>query len=1724
MESNIRMLSAIKYFCNSSLLLAVLTMASEEVKVKLEEVCNFDTGSKSILNFKRCILCQEVDNKKSVVDKPRIASYEKIVIKSKFWSDQKDGKFQRKMCDAVAAETSVSLSKQKAFWHRECYSWYTNTTLENRTSRKRVKCENVEAAAESVDVCSSSKRSTRSSFALYDKNRCFFCQIDDASVPLYNLRSFQRSNLVCKAIEITGNEVLRIRFSSALDGHAGDMKYHAICMITNVDNVLSAADTKKQDVFVCDGRIYAAQQEILMEVENGIRTGSCYSMKNVTLSYIDICQQLGYVDDRKELSIRKNLKTLFQQEIDGVEFRQSARKNESEMVYSSLYNSKIMDASIKQMLADQKSNLGKIMEVAKIIRGTLLGHTSSLKDVFKVSEPFSKGDIPLELASLIRWILHGGALLDGSRRNVLDNETESLCNTLIRNIKTQRQMTYEPKDQEIAMFRSRVETNQSIGLALAVRMFGRQKSLVDILSKFGFIIDNKLCLRYETALANEVLMKMALDGCFIPANAKKSNIVQFHLDNCDFLEDGPTGKVTTHVLLLVGSQYSAERSFTSEPMEISPSKSLTLISNNFNALENCKKPSKADVVPSKSWKNFTCHGTKGLNKVTLSGYIHPWIVARSIANNAKIYKDELQLRLAIDFNQEIPIELQDTELTEHDNHSQANSVSLHDGSSSSVDIERIDVDNEMIEERENDSASEYPIHVGRPLKVKVLETTKYTPKLSETILSKLADVESLTLPTYSGYNAELMKSGSPDIEIANILMFPLIPGPASSYSAIYTSLKLAQSITTHVAYGSTKTIITLDLDLYERALQLRNSRDDLRDKFILRLGELHIVFAQCRAIGAFIENTGVDDAWIRSEVVGPNTVKQVLTCSHMKRALIVHEATVLALYQRYYDAVSCEFPQFFENVIMLVINLNKALESKDYRSISILHAQLTKVLEGEMLSGLLLDFEKERMSNYQLQLVKIYMRMFERLLLFIHATRSRNWALHLSSTEALIQDLESADRIKYGRLLPVYIAEMHALERSDPVVWKAFTNGEFAVQKTKIPFVALGMDHAGEQVNKLLKINGGLVGVSKNVNARNRFMITAPIIAEIATKAKQRCGLKTEKTEHHQLSKAYVQLQHDMVDRFNGIFESVNLNFHDKSDTSMRNFITNKVFSDDIIRDVLEFEQTGKKRYEKIVQERLKGDTDLFSTLPKLQLKLPRDGIKKVKAKIDGVLEDIKGYSNFFGRCAIVANQRDIDMKSIIGNYELDVVPRSVMTADGMLHPGDEDKSKIVEILTDGYSKKYTVTAIPSNKPKVAIFDAMVIVQKISALEKNKQITVKWGKDIADHFVKTILALSEGYEEIRVVFDHYKEDSLKQTTRESRGNSLLPHFLVSDTTPINTSLEKFLIGIKTKQELTEYLASKCERAFKEISVRYLISVSTRTFGNIECDQSHNHEEADTLMIWHAIHASKRKVNIVVFSPDTDVFCMLLAFKSKIKRDIYMQTSHHIISIGAVYRRLGPLKSIALLCLHALSGCDTCGRLLGKRKTSWMSIFMECSRKELEALISLQTDEPLSQINVLEELVCKLYCKTKSVKTLASARYHLFQQNGHQAGKLPPTSATFKQATLRAHYQLKVWTLSEVAMQNLPNPSDCGWYTMDGKTYMAKTYDAKIAPDDIMLLIKCNCSGKCNNGRCSCFKAKLSCTDLCHPKCSSECENIDHRRFSVEQDLTDDKELFESMTA
>ena len=58
----------------------------------------------------------------------------------------------------------------------------------------------------------------------------------------------------------------------------------------------------------------------------------------------------------------------------------------------------------------------------------------------------------------------------------------------------------------------------------------------------------------------------------------------------------------------------------------------------------------------------------------------------------------------------------------------------------------------------------------------------------------------------------------------------------------------------------------------------------------------------------------------------------------------------------------------------------------------------------------------------------------------------------------------------YARMTPVYLSQMFELKDKDQQTWEMMANGCFSVNKSEVPFTAIGDDHGLEQENRALKL------------------------------------------------------------------------------------------------------------------------------------------------------------------------------------------------------------------------------------------------------------------------------------------------------------------------------------------------------------------------------------------------------------------------------------------------------------------------------------------------------------------------------------------------------------------------------------------------------------------------------------------------------------------------------
>ena len=158
--------------------------------------------------------------------------------------------------------------------------------------------------------------------------------------------------------------------------------------------------------------------------------------------------------------------------------------------------------------------------------------------------------------------------------------------------------------------------------------------------------------------------------------------------------------------------------------------------------------------------------------------------------------------------------------------------------------------------------------------------------------------------------------------------------------------------------------------------------------------------------------------------------------------------------------------------------------------------------------------------------------------------------------------------------------------------------------------------------------------------------------------------------------------------------------------------------------------------------------------------------------------------------------------------YKFSVVPKSLFTPDGNLHKCTE-KANVADEIYNLQASVMLDDAIlngdSNEENKVIIFDGMAIVNLID-IKKQK---IKTCLEFANAFVSIIIKESQGFSEVRVIFDRYVASSSKSYTRTTRraGDSI--QYKIHDKSKIrHFETKEFLANNETKNDLNTILSRK----------------------------------------------------------------------------------------------------------------------------------------------------------------------------------------------------------------------------------------------------------------------------------------------------------------------------
>ena len=129
-----------------------------------------------------------------------------------------------------------------------------------------------------------------------------------------------------------------------------------------------------------------------------------------------------------------------------------------------------------------------------------------------------------------------------------------------------------------------------------------------------------------------------------------------------------------------------------------------------------------------------------------------------------------------------------------------------------------------------------------------------------------------------------------------------------------------------------------------------------------------------------------------------------------------------------------------------------------------------------------------------------YIDMIMLMLRFIRATQLGCWDLHFLSVREMLPWMFSYDKTNYARYLTLYRCEMTVLPESHPQAFRALQQGQFVVQRSHGgTFSQVPVDQTIEQtLNRDTKTKDGIIGISLNRGAVQRWILTAHDRAEVA--------------------------------------------------------------------------------------------------------------------------------------------------------------------------------------------------------------------------------------------------------------------------------------------------------------------------------------------------------------------------------------------------------------------------------------------------------------------------------------------------------------------------------------------------------------------------------------------------------------------------------------------------
>ena len=434
----------------------------------------------------------------------------------------------------------------------------------------------------------------------------------------------------------------------------------------------------------------------------------------------------------------------------------------------------------------------------------------------------------------------------------------------------------------------------------------------------------------------------------------------------------------------------------------------------------------------------------------------------------------------------------------------------------------------------------------------------------------------------------------------------------------------------------------------------------------------------------------------------------------------------------------------------------------------------------------------------------LYWKMFIDLEVLIHiyvrSIREGNFKLHVEVLYLLLSWFFIFDHVHYARWLTVHWFDMFNLKSTFPDLFEQFSNGGFTFQKSDRSFSRMGLDQIHEQNNKVIKGAGGASDLlnREDDSALLQWEVCSPELARVILEFEDcldRNDIPAEsKTKHHEDNESFNQRFSCDVSR---LVKSIAANPFTKDDLTKLN--NPKVVMPKTVRGVIEgLKKCGEEQLTMFILDRLaSAKVSISQTIStnKIDIWDCSEKVEKVEfCPTKSVLKKMNA----------ACESRKIQAEEVF-QIEINNILQSLCAVGkkGGIDLYHGNKTGI----TKRFPSPISVAPLYDSESKSSIVIEMSPLIKAKAFSTQSSTLANFGEFSLLVYYE-VMKLAAQYRRIDLVFDRYFDQSLKEATREGRGDGS-KYLFEGDSTEIPLRMaENFLKNSENENQLNEYLAKK----------------------------------------------------------------------------------------------------------------------------------------------------------------------------------------------------------------------------------------------------------------------------------------------------------------------------